>query len=232
MSAMEEGPRHILVVDDDDPVRQLEVAILEQSGYVIDEAEDGEVAIEKLKSRRPDLVLLDLVMPKVDGWGVLEFVRGMADPPPVVVVSGMREIVPPGHLGPYVTGYVFKPFDVTQLVKTCKQTLASVPLEPAGGSRKEPRRTFLVETTLLSDAGLPLAVGQLLQLSRGGFRLELAIPYRVGDKVRVTCRIPGQRDPLTLRGHVRWRQDLTLGVEIDDLEPKDEEALQQIVEPE
>jgi CheY-like chemotaxis protein len=226
-----ETPGRILVVDDDDPVRDLEAAILQQAGFSVETAADGAIAIEFLKKERPVIVMLDLVMPNVDGWGVLEFVRTMADPPPVVVVSGMREIVPPGHLSQYVTGYVFKPFDVNQLVKTVRQTLAAPPVIPASGSRREPRRTFIVETTLLSDAGIPLAMGQLLQLSRGGFRLELAIPYRTGDKVRVTCRIPGQNDPLTLRGKVRWRQDLTLGVEIDDLEPKDEELLKNIVDP-
>src|SRR5690349_5937876 len=130
----------VLVVDDDRPVRDLECAILQQAGFRVDTAEDGAVAIERLKAQRPDLVMLDLVMPNVDGWGVLEHVRAMPDPPPVVVVSGMREIVPPGHLGSYVTGYVFKPFDLQQLIKTCRAAIVSPAVVPASGSRKEPRR--------------------------------------------------------------------------------------------
>ena len=51
--------------------------------------------------------------------GVLEHVRTMGAPPPVVLVSGAHEAVPPGHLSPFVTGYVGKPFDVRHLIATC-----------------------------------------------------------------------------------------------------------------
>src|SRR4051794_22460355 len=124
--------RHVLIVDDDAPVRDLETAIIESAGYSTEAAEDGAVAIEHLRRRRPDLVLLDLVMPNVDGWGVLEHIRGMEDPPPVIVVSGALEIVPPGHLSRYVTGYVFKPFNVAQLLRTCDVALAAPRMIPAG----------------------------------------------------------------------------------------------------
>jgi two-component system response regulator VanR len=229
---MSQGQRRVLVVEDDQPVRELEVAILQQAGYDVDQAADGAIAIERLKAQPPDLILLDLVMPNVDGWGVLEFVRTMPSAPPVLVVSGMHEIVPPGHLSEYVSGYVFKPFDVTKLVRTCQTALSSPPRVPAEGSRKEPRRTFIVETTLLSEAGLPLVKGQLLQLSRGGFRLELAIPLNEGDPLRVTFRVPGREEPLTLKGRVRWRNHATLGAEIDEIAPEDETVLRAIVSPE
>lgn len=228
---MAAADQHVLIVDDDRPVRDLEVAILQGSGYSTEAAEDGIVAIECLKRRRPDLVLLDLVMPGVDGWGVLEHIHTMAAPPPVVMVSGANEIVPPNHLTRYVTGYVFKPFNVAQLMRTCEAALALPRIIPASRSRKEPRRTFLVETTLVSDSGLPLATAQLLQVSRGGFRLEIAIPLQTGDAVRVSFRVPGRAEPLTLRGHVRWRQDFTLGAQIDDLSEEEEHLLMQLLEP-
>src|SRR5439155_8103195 len=102
-SPMEPKRRHVLVADDDGPVRDLEIAILRGAGYTTEGAENGAVAIESLTARRPDLLLLDLVMPVVDGWGVLEHVHQMPSPPPVVMVSGADEIVPPGHLTRYVT---------------------------------------------------------------------------------------------------------------------------------
>jgi CheY-like chemotaxis protein len=228
---MEPPARLVLVVDDDQPVRDLEVTILDDAGYEVESAENGAIAIEHLDRRRPDLVLLDLVMPGVDGWGVLEHVHQMASPPPVVVISGAHEIVPPGHLTRYVTGYVFKPFDVSQLLRTCDAAIASQPVVPAGASRKEPRRTFLVETTLVSESGLPLATAQLLQVSRGGFRVELAIPLQTGDPVRISFRVPGRPEPLTLQGHVRWRQDFTLGAEIENLTVEEEKILREIAEP-
>jgi DNA-binding response OmpR family regulator len=225
-------PRFILVVDDDRPVRDLEVTIMDDAGYEVEAAADGAAAIKALDRRRPDLVLLDLVMPEVDGWGVLEHIHTMSSPPPVVVISGAHEIVPPGHLTRYVTGYVFKPFDVTQLLRTCDAAMGSAAVVPKGGSRKEPRRTFLVETTLVSESGLPLAQAQLLQVSRGGFRVELAIPLQTGDPVRIAFRVPGRPDPLVLQGHVRWRQDFTLGAQIDRISPEEERLLRMIAEPE
>jgi CheY-like chemotaxis protein len=223
--------RRVLVVDDDAAVRDLEVTIMEGAGYDVQAAEDGVAAIASLDRRQPQLVLLDLVMPGIDGWGVLEHIHQMASPPPVVVISGAHEIVPPGHLTRYITGYVFKPFNVSQLLRTCDIALASETVVPSGGSRKESRRTFLVETTLVSNSGLPLATAQLLQVSRSGFCMELAIPLQTGDRVRIAFRVPGQAEPLTLQGHVRWRKDFTLGAQIDNLTPEEERILREIAEP-
>jgi len=119
---------------------------------------------------------------------------------------------------------------VTQLVRTCEVALSAPRIIPAERSRKEPRRTFLVETTLVSETGLPLATAQLLQVSRGGFRVEIAIPLQTGDAVRVSFRIPGRSEPLTLRGRVRWRQDFTLGAQIDNLSSEEETLLRSLVE--
>jgi CheY-like chemotaxis protein len=223
--------KRVLVVEDDQAVRELEAAVLEQAGYDVDQAADGAVAIERLQAQRPDLVLLDLVMPNVDGWGVLEHIRTLESPPPVLVVSGMHEIVPPGHLTEYVSGYVFKPFDVGKLMKTCAKAISTPSRVPAEGSRKEARRTFIVETTVVSEGGVPLVTGQLLQVSQSGFRVELAIPLKAGDPLRITFRVPGRDEPLTLRGRVRWRNESTLGAEIADLTPDDETALRALVTP-
>jgi len=226
---METNRRQILVVEDEPMMRQLEQSILEQAGYHVEQAEDGDVAVERLKTLQPDLILLDVLMPRLDGWGVLEHVRQMKNPPPVVLVSGMHEILPPGHLNPYVTGYVCKPFDIGQLLKTCAGALAASMVE-AGGSRKEARRTFLVETTLLSESGIPLAQGQLVQLSRGGFRVELGVALEPGDAVRIAFRLPGREEPLRVTGRVRWRTEFTLGAEIDDVPVKDEALLRQLTD--
>src|SRR5688500_8745282 len=108
-----ESTKHVLVVDDDDIFRHLETSVLTGAGYVVDQADGGAAAIQKLKDVgyvQPDLVLLDILMPEVDGWEVLEHIRSIEVRPRVVVVSGVREIVPPGQLGQCITGYVFKPF--------------------------------------------------------------------------------------------------------------------------
>jgi CheY-like chemotaxis protein len=221
----------VLIVDDDPSILGIEAKMLESAGYCVQQAEGGAAAIERLKSNRPDLVLLDLRMPDIDGWGVLRFVRTMPHPPRVVVVSGLNEIVPPGDLGSCVAGYVHKPFNLSQLVKTCEDVLtARAVMIPASGNRRDGRRTFVVETTIFSENGTPLALGQLLEIGRGGFRLELAIPIEPGDPLHVAFLLPGREAPLQLTGRVRWRNAFILGVEMESLCPGDEELLQQFVE--
>ena len=229
---MTEKTQHVLVVDDDEGIRMLEADILREAGYGVEQATGGAAAIEQLKHTRPDLVLLDLLMPDIDGWAVLRFIRTMASPPRVVVVSGLREIVPPGDLSQCVAGCVHKPFAIDHLIKTCASVLA-VPelLSPASGNRQDARRTFVVETTLLAANGTPLALGQLLEVSRHGFRLELAIALNPGDPVHVSLQIPGRAEPLQLSGRVRWRHEFVMGAEADGLSAQDEELLQQILGP-
>lgn len=221
----------VLVVDDNPWIRKLLADVLGSEGYQVAAAEDGATAIERLQHEAPDLVLLDIIMPGIDGWGVLDSIARMPEPPRVVIVSGLDEIVPPGHLQPCVAGSITKPFDVERLLDLCTRVLTSPAVEPAGRARKEPRQTFVVETTLLSDGGLPLALGQITQLSRGGFRVELSIPLAPGDGIRVAFRWPGRPDPLVLNGRVRWRDDQALGAEIETMSDNEASLLKELLEP-
>jgi signal transduction histidine kinase/DNA-binding response OmpR family regulator/HAMP domain-containing protein len=83
------GRGSVLVVDDEKSVRALVIETLAGTGYELREAADGEEALERIAARRPDAIVLDLMMPKLDGFGVLE--RLQADPEtrriPVVVLT-------------------------------------------------------------------------------------------------------------------------------------------------
>ena len=68
----------ILIADDRPGSRELLVLVLERAGYAVAEAEDGEQALQRVRDVRPDLVLLDLQMPKLDGYGVLAALRSDA----------------------------------------------------------------------------------------------------------------------------------------------------------
>jgi DNA-binding response OmpR family regulator len=68
-------PQHILVVDDDQGIVRLLRAYLEQEGYQVSAAYDGETALHILRRERPDLLLLDLMLPDRDGWEVTRIVR-------------------------------------------------------------------------------------------------------------------------------------------------------------
>ncbi len=82
--------KRILVVDDERSVRQLYRTALTQAGFDVDTAEDGMTALRRVEGRRPDLVVLDLHLPLIDGLSVLSELRANSDTLsiPVVVVTG------------------------------------------------------------------------------------------------------------------------------------------------
>ena len=108
----------VLVVDDDPDIQLLLRLELEAEGYDVVTAADGFEAVDRIPGVRPDVVLLDVMMPGLDGWGVLE--RLSEPKPAVIVVSGLatdrdhhyRHAVELGALG-----FVSKPFDSTKLLE-------------------------------------------------------------------------------------------------------------------
>jgi CheY-like chemotaxis protein len=120
------GPPCILVVDDETPIRTICRVNLEASGLAVLEAPDGEQALELARSRRPALVLLDVMMPRIDGWQVAEQLA--AEPAtrdlPVVFLSARAARDDPRaaqRLG--AVGYIVKPFDPLELPETIEEVL-------------------------------------------------------------------------------------------------------------
>src|SRR5947207_14429382 len=74
------SPR-VLVVDDDDDIRTLVVELLQRSGLEVDQAEDGRAGLRAFHQSPPDLVVLDVSMPGLDGWQTLERIRDLPDVP-------------------------------------------------------------------------------------------------------------------------------------------------------
>lgn len=104
----------ILVIDDDVAIRVLLQAVLKRMNFQVDLAEDGHVALEKLKNTSYDVVLLDLMMPRVNGYEFLDRIGrdGAARPPHIIVftAAGQRGIDKlPSNT---VCGAVLKPFDL------------------------------------------------------------------------------------------------------------------------
>lgn len=89
----------------------------------MDSAGDGQEALEKIETSRPDLVILDLVMPVMDGWKVLERLRFMKSAPPVVVLSGRLDRGRAMQAG--AAASLPKPFTIEALVATCARVLSA-----------------------------------------------------------------------------------------------------------
>lgn len=81
----------VLVVDDEPGIRSTVAEMLSLEGYAVDEAANGEEALAVVKRRRPDLVLLDLRMPVLDGWGFVAALRTRGVSVPIVVMTAARD---------------------------------------------------------------------------------------------------------------------------------------------
>ena len=116
--------RHVLVIDDDASVRHMLAAALRQRKLVVDEAPDGRDAIALLAEHRYSVVLVDLLMPDVDGFGVIDAIDGGASPPIVLVVSGAEPSVIDRIDARKIHGIVRKPFDpleIAEIVSACAE---------------------------------------------------------------------------------------------------------------
>jgi two-component system phosphate regulon response regulator PhoB len=105
----------VLVVDDEPVLRAIMREILNEEGYTVIEATDGRVMLEILARERPDLVLMDVMMPGVDGREAYRQLRSRPEHRDVPVVM-MSAAVQPDGLDPSIAGFMAKPFDLNQLV--------------------------------------------------------------------------------------------------------------------
>jgi DNA-binding NtrC family response regulator len=116
---------HILVVDDEPDIRELVRDILEDENYGVTTAEDAASAREALRERRPDLILLDIWMPDLDGISLLkEWAEGRGLPCPVIMMSGhgtVETAVEATRLGAY--DFLEKPLSLAKLLLTVERAL-------------------------------------------------------------------------------------------------------------
>ena len=113
----------ILVVDDDDDIRALVGELLERAGHGVIKAPDGESALKLFYSRQPDLVVLDVSMPGLDGWEVLNRIRELSDVPVLMLTARAEELEKVRGLRAGADDYVTKPFGRQELLARVDATL-------------------------------------------------------------------------------------------------------------
>lgn len=124
----------ILVVDDDRELVDAMRTVLERQGYKVIQAHDGHQGKQAIYNQRPDLVILDMMMPRMGGYPVLEHFKDKGDAPPIIMVTaneGSRHKVYAEYLG--VIDYIRKPFAMERLLDTVNKALA-----PKSGDEKRP----------------------------------------------------------------------------------------------
>ena len=110
-------PKRVLVVDDDAPIREVVKTILKHAGYSIDEAGDGEEALTKVKADHYGAIVLDLMLPKLSGYEVLDYVTRERPNSKCVVIISAAPASEIDRADPTVVKAVLrKPFDIRDLI--------------------------------------------------------------------------------------------------------------------
>ena len=113
----------ILVVDDDTNICELLRLYLEKEGYVVEIVNDGVSAINAFKQENPDLTLLDIMIPKLDGWQVCREIRKFSDKPIIMLTAKGETFDKVLGLELGADDYVTKPFDTKEVVARIKAVL-------------------------------------------------------------------------------------------------------------
>jgi len=179
----------ILVVDDEANIIELARMYLQNEGYVVESARDGREALTKIKSLQPALVVLDLMLPEVDGWEVCRQTRADSDVPIIMLTARSDDVDKIVGLELGADDYLTKPFNPRELVARVKAVLrryekSAVPTKPihlgqvtidpqrrevtVGGQKLDFRiKEFDLLCALAEHQGIVLSRDQLLDLVWG-----------------------------------------------------------------
>ncbi|MFD9434759.1 response regulator transcription factor [Streptomyces sp. NPDC060002] len=169
------GSARVLVVDDDPTVSEVVAGYLDRAGYVVDRADDGPTALTRAAAHWPDLVVLDLMLPGMDGLEVCRRMRGHGPVPVIMLTARGDEDDRILGLEVGADDYVTKPFSPRELVLRVESVLRRS--RPATGAR------------VLAAAGLSLDPGARRATKDG---TELALTLREFDLLAFFLRHPGR----------------------------------------
>ncbi len=170
--------QRILVVDDDKEIVRLLRAYLEQSGFHVLTAYNGETALHTLRRERPDLMILDLMLPDRDGWDVTRIVRsdgGLRATPIIMLTARVEDQDKIIGLELGADDYITKPFNPREVVARVRAVLRRAQGEPAPA-----RRLQIGDLTIDLDRHLVQVGGQPLKLTPTEFNLLRALAEHPG----------------------------------------------------
>lgn len=168
----------LLLVDDDKTLLKFMHDFFEREGYEVFTAERGERALREFYSARPDVVLLDVMMPGMDGWEVCARLRELADVPVIMLTAKTSESDKLRGFRLGVDDYVTKPFSLAELEARIQAVLARAGQH--GGTRDGYRLDDLHIDLRKHEASL---AGQILDLTPTEFRLMSVLARRAGETI-------------------------------------------------
>ena len=182
--------RTVLVVDDEPHIRTVLRGYLQADGFEVAEAADGAAALAALRAQPPDLVLLDVMMPGIDGLEVLRQLRTFSDVYVILVTARAEEVDKLVGLGVGADDYVTKPFSPREVTARVKAVLRR-----DRGVRTAPEATLRFDGLTIDTAGRDVVVnGAPVALSSLEFDLLAALaatPGRVFSRAQLLERVWG-----------------------------------------
>ena len=211
----------VLLVDDEESVQKLLTYPLEREGYTVVQARDGEEALERYRATPVDLVILDLMLPRLDGLAVCRRLREERSAVPIIMLTAR------GDEGDKVLGlelgaddYITKPFSIREFMSRVRALLRRAQLSPAGARAEMIEVDDLrIDTTrrMVEARGEPV---QLTYLEFELLRTLASSPGRVFTRKQLLDELWGGsdfRDPRTIDVHVRHLREK---LERDPAEPE------------
>jgi len=170
----------ILVVDDEANIRDLARMYLEKEGFQVITAVSGQQALDEIRHQRPALMVLDLMLPGIDGWEVCRRVRASSDLPIIMLTARDDDVDKIVGLELGADDYLTKPFNPRELVARVRAILRRVgPGQETAGQQSLARRA-LADVTIDPARHEVVAAGRPLELRTREFELLLALVDHAG----------------------------------------------------
>ena len=170
--------QRILVVEDDPAVRNLVTTALDLHGYDVERAETGELAVMEAASRNPDLIMLDLGLPDIDGVEVISKIRGWSAVPIIVISARTEDSDKIGALDAGADDYLTKPFSVEELLARVRASLRRSGMAGAGAAESSTFDNGPLHIDFA--AGCATLAGEELQLTPTEYKLLAPLAKNVG----------------------------------------------------
>jgi len=211
--------RNILLVDDDALMRRSLAFHLEQAGYHVHTAANAEDALELVNHNKPDLVMLDISLPGMDGLDALREMKSRHELPVIFLTARRRELDEVVGLELGADDYITKPFDVDVVLAHIKAVLRRVTSQ----QDKTPERLVLGDLEIDPASHTALCAGRSLDLSPREFDLLLTLankPEIVISTEELLAQVWGAEfigQPQVVYVHIRWLREK---LEKDPAHPK------------
>ncbi|AMA63220.1 MAG: response regulator YycF [Kurthia gibsonii] len=174
--------KKILVVDDEKPIADILQFNLTKEGYSVVTAYDGDEALEKVEAEKPDLILLDIMLPKRDGMEVVREVRKKYDTPIIMITAKDSEIDKVLGLELGADDYVTKPFSTRELVARVKANMRRHQTTATVEEEEESSNDIVVGSlTIQPEAYLVLKRDETIELTHREFELLHYLAKHIGQ---------------------------------------------------